>query len=76
MLSLQELVEIAARYFTAMADAMLAACVAKALEAGEPLAMPPRAKAPGGMRQEPILRGDVDWDLMVRSNTDTRWMHQ
>ena len=72
MLSLQQLARIAAAYFTAMADAMLAACVAKAVETGEALDIPerPRARTRGERPGE-----DVDWGRMVESNGDTRWQH-
>lgn len=71
-MTLTELVGIASRYFTAMADAMVAACVAKALETGEYLEIPergPSKKRGEGPEPEPA------WKLMVEGNTDTRWMH-
>lgn len=76
MLSLQKLVEIAARHFTTMADAMVAACVAKAVETGEALDIPER----GRTLRERLPKEDPtppeDWERMVRTNSDTRRMHQ
>ena len=72
MLSLQKLVEIAARHFTPMADAMVAACVAKAVETGEALDIP--EKGAGRIRGERPAE-DVDWERMVTGNGDTRWQH-
>ena len=76
-MTLQEIADIASRYHTRMADAMVAACVARAIETGEPLAIPERGSArrsvirstPGG------VHGDADWERLQRGNTDTRWCH-
>jgi hypothetical protein len=66
MLTLQELLDIARRYATAMADAMIAACVQRAIETGETLTL----------RDAPPDEGrESEWDRMMRSNTDTRWNH-
>ncbi len=80
MPTLQRMAEIAARYATAMADAMLAACAVRAARTGEPLAVPSRAKAPGALRRGPaaraVGRGErVDWERMVRRNSDTGRNH-
>lgn len=78
MPTLQRMAEIAARYATAMADAMLAACAVRADRTGEPLAVPRRAKTREGNKQQlaPGSDGGLDWERMVRSNRDTRLMHQ
>lgn len=73
MLSLQKLAEIAARHFTAMADAMVAACVAKALETGEVLRMPERSARPAIHVERPAE--EVNWTRMVEGNSDSRWQH-
>lgn len=73
MLSLQQLLDIACRHATAMSDAMVCACVGRALETGEALRMP-RGHAPFVVRVErPEER--IDWELIVRGNSDTRLMH-
>ena len=75
MLTLQQLLEIACRHTTTMSDAMVAACVARALLTGEPLRLPGDRKPPSarvGARPMP----EVDWERMVRLNSDTRGMHQ
>ena len=73
MLSLQHLARIAARYFTPMADAMITACVAKAVETGQTLVVPERAQAQGARGMRPSE--DVDWRRMVEGNCDTPAMH-
>lgn len=73
MLSLQTLVEIAARHFTAMADAMVDACVAKSVDTGEVLTIPERQSSPGPRGTRPT--DEVDWEGMVEGNSDTRWLH-
>lgn len=72
-MSLQELLDIACRHFTAMADAMVAACLAKACETGERVDLRRGAArgAPTGLRP----REDVDWERMVAGNADTRQTH-
>lgn len=72
-MSLQELLDIACRHFTAMADAMVAACVTKACETGEliDLRRSPARGAPIGIRP----REDVDWERLVVGNADTRETH-
>lgn len=73
-MTIQQLAEIASRHFTAMADAMIAACVARAIATGEPLVVPEHAARP---RPAYVSRADegVDWERMVRGNSDTRRMH-
>lgn len=77
MLSLQQLVDIAARHATAMADAMLRACVQRAVETGAPLRLTGEGasrKARGIARvSPPTPADDVDWERMVTGNRDTRW---
>jgi len=75
VLTLQQMLDIACRHATRMAEAMVAACQGRALETGERLRMPER-RAPRagtrGQRPEP----DTDWERLVSGNSDTRWMHQ
>ena len=73
MLSLQTLADIAARHLTAMAEAMLIACVAKSLETGEVVRIPDRACPP--MVHEARPAEGVDWEAMVTRTSDTRWQH-
>lgn len=76
MLSIQRLAEIAARHPTAMADAMVAACIARHLRTGEPLSMPERKAFPRPAPCLPVGDSDrVDWVRMVEGNADTREMH-
>lgn len=74
MLTVQEMFDIAARHMTAMADAMVAACVVWSVETGEPLAIPRTARE---ARPPAIVRPaeGVDWRRMVEGNSDTRLMH-
>ena len=46
MLTLQQMVDIAVRYDTLIAHALIRACVEKALATGEPLVVPVRRVAP------------------------------
>lgn len=76
-MSIQQLAAIAARYFTRMADAMIAACLARHLATGEPLDIPERRESQG---RRPAYVGSAyddepDWERMVRGNSDTRRMH-
>ncbi len=74
-MTINELARIAARYFTAMADAMLHACVAKAVETGESLDIPERGYAQKrGMRPDDDPT-DEEWRRMVECNSDSRWNH-
>ena len=79
MLTVQQMIDIAARHFTAMADAMVAACVAKALEDGLPLSVPerPSGRSPGGgaPARAVLDGGSVEWQRLVEGNSDTRWQH-
>ena len=79
MLTVQQMLDIAARHFTAMADAMVAACVAKAIEEGLPLVVPERPsgkRTRGGAPARPAPSGErVEWRRLVERNSDTRWQH-
>lgn len=72
MLTVQQILEIASRHFTAMADAMVAACIAWSLETGTPLDIPERQGQPTHMAGP---ADGVDWERMVRGNSDSRWQH-
>lgn len=73
-MSIQQMADIAARYFTAMADAMIAACIACAIETGEALRIPERKNCPNKAvaLEDPEARM---FERMVRSNSDTRAFH-
>ena len=74
-MGISELARIAARYFTAMADAMLHACVVKAVETGESLDVPERGHVQKrGMRPDDNPTDD-EWRRMVEGNSDSRWSH-
>lgn len=71
-MGLQELLDIAARHATTMADAMVAACLTKAVATGEAIDVTRLAGAPSrGERPSE----DVPWRRMVERNTDTRLCH-
>lgn len=73
MPTLQELLEIAMRYATAMSDAMILACYECAYESGIKLQAP---KRPHGWRTKGERpRHEPDYERMVRGNTDTSAMH-
>ena len=75
MLTVQQMADIAARHATAMADAMIAACLAWSLRVGEPLTVPRRASMPTPSYEADATADGTDWERMVRTNTDTRWQH-
>ena len=72
-MTLQDLLDIACRHETAMADAMIAAVVAKALETGVTLCRVPRARM-AAPRDGPTIPFSV-WRRYVEGNSDTRWQH-
>ena len=70
----QEMFEIACRYATAMADAMVLACLERAHELGVSLKRPaPRPSVATARGTRPSE--DVDWERMVRANCDTASNH-
>ena len=71
MLSTQELADIAARHLTAMADAMIVACIRHAVETGEKFEIPERVLMPSRRGKRP-KHGRHDYDRMMRSNGETR----
>ena len=74
MPTVQQMLEIAMRHATAMADAMIIACFAKANEDGYALILPGvKAAAVAGAGERPAE--DVDWARMVAQNSDTRHNH-
>lgn len=72
-MSLQELLDIACRHFTSMADAMVAACLQKAVETGEAIIVRCERERRGRRGERP--REDTDWRALVEGNTDTRRTH-
>lgn len=74
MLTVTELARIASHYATRMADAMIAACVRHALETGERFDIPELRAA--ARRRGKMPRERVDFERMVRSNSETRAMRR
>lgn len=75
-MTIAELARIAARYLTSMADAMIKACVAKAVETGERLDVPERGHAERRPERRPDGGlADDEWRRMVEGNSDTRRQH-
>lgn len=72
-MTLQTLLELACRHETAMADAMVAAVVAKAQETGERLENVPRRRL-AETRHELTIPYSA-WRRYVERNSDTRWNH-
>ena len=75
MLSLQDMLDIAIRYPTRMADQMILACYERAYELGVRLRAPtrPRPNPPPERGARP--RDGTDYERLVTSNTDTRRNH-
>lgn len=70
MLTLQHMVDIASRFDTLIAHALIRACVVKALETGEPLTLPDRARR---MADPPPMLAACEpshkeWERMVSRN--------
>lgn len=78
-MTLNQLAAIAARHVTRMADAMLAACVARAIETGEPLDIPERPRRGRARGTRPVVvtldEPDGDWDRLMRENMAPRARH-
>ena len=84
MPTIQEMADMAVRYCTSMADAMIVACIQRHYRTGEPLSVrerlrerlegrAPRSSAPPRLvYAEPE---DEDWERLMRENSDTRWVH-
>ena len=74
MVSVQQMLDMASRHLTAMADAMVAACLAWSVETGVPLDIPhPHNEWGRPAHVRPVE--DTQWDRMVEGNSDTRWCH-
>lgn len=74
-MTISELAKIAARHLTRMADAMIAACVARAAETGEEIEIPERRRPrPRGRRPKDEPTED-EWRRMMELNSDTRAQH-
>ena len=75
-MKLQQLANIAARYTTEMAKAMLRACVVKHYATGEPLDMPAQATAAARSEARPTEEPSEDeWRRMVEGNREARFLH-
>lgn len=76
MLTLQEILDIACRHLTPMADAMVRACVQRAQDTGERIREPTRPRpTTKSIDSYEIDFDDVDWERLMRENSDTRWNH-
>lgn len=78
-MSLSQIASIAARYLTHIADAMIAACIAKAIETGEKLEVPDRRQA---QRPKQRRRTQADeemtadeWRQLVEGNRESSAAH-
>lgn len=75
-MTLQQLANIAARYLTEMAMAMLRACVVKHYATGEALDIPARAAAQVRRGKRPTEEPtDEEWRRMVEGNREVRFLH-
>lgn len=73
MPDISQLAAIASRYATRMADAMIRACVAKAVETGERLEVPERGHAGRRPEKRPDCEpADEEWRRLVEGNAETR----
>lgn len=75
MLTLQELADIAARYATATARAMVRACIVSAYATGEPLRIDraaSRAQRPDGGPRDIDGPDFEEWRRMCEGNRETR----
>lgn len=75
-MTVQEMLDIAGRYYTAMADAMIDACVEWATRTNTPL-RESRRSAPS-RRAEKRPDDDMDhheWRRLMEGNSDTRHQH-
>lgn len=71
-MTLSELMAVACRHATAMADAMVEACIERAARTGEPLFAPDdRRRRTRGAR--PVE--DVDWRRLCEGNRESRAAH-
>lgn len=77
MPSLQELLEIALRYATAMSDAMVLAVYRIACKLGVRLARPswPRERTSARVERGERPEDGADWRRLVETNADTRLNH-
>lgn len=78
MPTVQEMVEIAARYATAMARAMIAACTRWADSTGQTIVVPESAASMVAGRPDAFDVFEIEYDeyvRMVERNGDTRWQH-
>ena len=73
-MTITELAAIAARHMTRMADAMIAACIARALATGEPLEVPERRREPRPAYVAPA-EPDPDWERLMVENKAPRGRH-
>lgn len=77
MLTVQQMLDIAGKYFTTMANAMIVACVQWANDTGGALVLPERMPRATVCVPDASIAAtaDLDWERLVRENSDTRWQH-
>lgn len=75
-MTLQQIANIAARYSTEMAHAMLRACMIKHYATGEPLDIPTQAAAHVRRGKRPADEPtDEDWRKLVEGNAAPRFLY-
>ena len=75
-MTVQEMLDIAGRHFTAMADAMISACVNWAVRNKKPLRIPERDASARRPEKRPADElDDAEWRRLVEGNSDTRHQH-
>lgn len=75
-MTIQAMLDIAGRYHTAIADAMVIACVAWALDHGVTLKIPRGGHSARGAERRPGDGMDFDeWKRLAEGNSDSRWNH-
>lgn len=75
-MTLQQLANIAARYSTEMAHAMICACVIKHYATGEPLDIPTQAAEQVRRGERPTDEPtDEDWRQLVEGNAAPRFLY-
>lgn len=75
-MTVQAMLDIASRYITPMADAMIAACVEWSVRHNIPLVIPRREENVRRAEKRPTEDFEFEeWRRMAEGNSDTRWNH-
>lgn len=75
-MTLQQLANIAARYSTEMAHAMICACIVKSYATNEALEIPAQAAAHVRRGKRPADEPtDEDWRQLVEGNREARFLY-